>query len=221
MPGISRTAETAAASTVRHPLGKPGGPGLFHVKGLGLPAYIENVRNALMKSGKDESRATQMAIGIVRNWAEGHTGSGKKVSAEVQAAAVKAIAEYDASRARAKVTRSAHMTDQTYDADGLDASWDGDHSDLPDLTGLSVADLDAVDGSPTGDVSRAAKLGSGGRFAKLKAALAAKGFSDPAAGAAAIGRKKYGKGKFVAIASAARKRKAGPAKPAMASRLSV
>lgn len=34
-----RTAETPTASTVHHPFGSPSGPGLFHVKGLQLPAY--------------------------------------------------------------------------------------------------------------------------------------------------------------------------------------
>jgi HK97 family phage prohead protease len=210
------TAQTATASTVHHPIGKPGGPGLFHVKGLELPAYIQNVRNAMMRNGADESRATQMAIGIVRNWKDGHDGHGNKVSAEVQAAATKAIAEYEADRAKAHASRSEHMTDQTYDADGLDASWDGTHDDLPDVSGLTAADFDAVDDGPPADMSRAAKLGTGARFANLKASLAKKGASDPGALAAFIGRKKFGKGKFVKLASAARKRKTG--KPAMASR---
>jgi hypothetical protein len=32
-----------------------------------------------------------------------------------------------------------------YDADGLDSSWDGDHADLPDLTGLRVHHLEAAE----------------------------------------------------------------------------
>jgi len=214
---VSRTAETAAASTVHHPIGRPGGPGLFGVAGMQLPAYIQNVRDGLMKSGKSESQATQMAIGIVRNWAEGHDGHGNKVSAEVQAAATKAIAEYEADRARAKATRSDVMSvnEIIHDTDGLDASWDGDHADLPDLAGLDVGDIAAADGGD-GEAARYAqpKLGSGGRFAKLKAGLAAKGASNPGALAAFIGRKKYGKGKFMALAKSARKRKAP--QPAMA-----
>lgn len=100
------TAQTATASTVHHPLGKPGGPGLFHVKGMQLPAYIQNVAHAMIRSGKDKARAIQMAIGIVRNWAAGHDGHGNKVSAQVQAAAQKAIAEYNADRARAIATNN-------------------------------------------------------------------------------------------------------------------
>lgn len=43
------------------------------------------------------------------------------------------------------------------------------------------------------------KLGSGTRFKKLAASLAAKGVKDPKALAAAIGRKKYGAKKFAKL----------------------
>ena len=46
------------------------------------------------------------------------------------------------------------------------------------------------------------KLGSGARFAKLKASIAAEGgVRDPGAVAAAIGRKKYGKARFQKLAA--------------------
>jgi hypothetical protein len=48
----------------------------------------------------------------------------------------------------------------------------------------------------------APKLGSGGRFRKLSATLAARGAKDPDALAAAIGRKKYGAAKFGAMSHA-------------------
>lgn len=51
------------------------------------------------------------------------------------------------------------------------------------------------------------KLGGGGRFAKLKAKIAARGnVRNPGAVAAAIGRKKYGTAKFQKMAAAGRKR---------------
>ncbi len=54
-------------------------------------------------------------------------------------------------QAHAAAGRAAMTTpDGGYDADGLDGSWDGDCSDLPDLTGLTVADLQAVDGTSGG-----------------------------------------------------------------------
>src|SRR6266581_3126073 len=103
-----------------------------------------------------------------------------------------------------------------YDADGLDSSWDGDHSDLPDLTGLGVSHMEAAEKAmgmtpAAGEqASRAApKLGTGARFAKLKSSLAAKGATDPGALAAYIGRKKFGKAKFSKIAAKARG-KGGP-----------
>lgn len=105
-----------------------------------------------------------------------------------------------------KVTRSGPMSD-SYDADGLDASWDGDLADLPDLTGLDVPDFEALDPSPAGEgVSRAMpKLGSGARYKALKAKLAAKGAADPGALAAYIGRRKFGKARFTSLAGKARK----------------
>jgi hypothetical protein len=83
-------------------LGKPGGPGLFRIKGLKLPRYIRIVRNGLMKDGMPEGEATRRAVGYVKNFAEGHTGRGQKVSPKVQAAAAAAIAEFRAEAARAR-----------------------------------------------------------------------------------------------------------------------
>lgn len=70
---------------------RPGGRGQ-------LPAYIQNVRNAIIRDGTPEGRATAIAIGRVRRWA---SGAGR-VGPEVRAAAAKAIAEWDAMRARAR-----------------------------------------------------------------------------------------------------------------------
>lgn len=51
------------------------------------------------------------------------------------------------------------------------------------------------------------KLGTGERFKALTAKLRAKGAEDPAAMAAYIGRKKYGKAKFQQMAAAGQRRK--------------
>ena len=123
---IEFTAQTAVASTVHHPFGSPSGPGLWHVKGMQLPAYIQNVAHALVRSGKDESRAIGMAVGIVKNWAHGHDGHGNAVSAEVQAAAAKAIAEWEASKVRAHADNSSvHNADAVIDLDW--SKWDAAH----------------------------------------------------------------------------------------------
>ena len=57
-------------------------------------------------------------------------------------------------------------------------------------------------------VSRKPKLGTGTRFRQLAAELKAKGFRDPEAGAAAIGRKKFGKRRFQEMATEGRRRAA-------------
>ena len=51
------------------------------------------------------------------------------------------------------------------------------------------------------------RLGGGGRFAKLKKKLGGKGVKNPAALAAHIGRKKYGKKKMAKMSATGRKRK--------------
>lgn len=91
-----------------------------------------------------------------------------------------------------------------YDEDGFDSSWD-DLADLPNVSGLSVADFNAA--GAEFDEANAAKLGSGARFKALVAKLRAQGVKDPEALAAKIGRKKFGKGKFQGIAAAAAKKK--------------
>lgn len=58
-------------------------------------------------------------------------------------------------------------------------------------------------------MSKSMKPGGGGRFEKLKSALGhKKGIYDPSGLAAAIGRRKYSKSKFQAMAAAGRKRNA-------------
>src|ERR1700730_4426288 len=74
------TAETAAASTVPEPFGKPSGPGLWHVKGMMLPAYIQHVAHDLLESGAagSVSQAIAMAVGIVKKWAAGVPVGGER-----------------------------------------------------------------------------------------------------------------------------------------------
>jgi hypothetical protein len=118
---VDLTAQTPIVSTVHHPFGSPTGPGLWNVKGMQLPAYIQNVAHALIRSGAavDEGRAIEMAVGVVKNWAAGHDGHGHTVSADVQAAATRAIAEWEAERARAHAQRSKHSDhSMSYDAWG-------------------------------------------------------------------------------------------------------
>lgn len=106
---MERTSHTAEASTVHKPLGRPGGPGLFHHKGLQLPAYIQSVAQHLV-AAHGESRAIEMAVGIVRDWAHGHDGRGNKVHPDVQAAAAKAMAQWEADKASSGKARRSAVT---------------------------------------------------------------------------------------------------------------
>ena len=55
-------------------------------------------------------------------------------------------------------------------------------------------------------VEKTAKLGSGKRFSAIEASAKASGAENPAAVAAAIGRKKYGSAKMAKMSSAGKKK---------------
>jgi hypothetical protein len=76
--------------------------GLWNKPGLQLPAYIQNVVKGIMKSGKSRGEAIPIAIGRIKSWASG----GGNVSPEVRAASAKAIAEWEADKAKAKGAKS-------------------------------------------------------------------------------------------------------------------
>lgn len=102
--------KTPALATTPAPLGKPDGPGLFHVKGLELPPYIQNLARAMMRQGHTKSEAIQLALGAVERWKD---GGGGNVSPEVRAAAGAAWAQWLAARgiAKAKPNKSDHAND--------------------------------------------------------------------------------------------------------------
>jgi hypothetical protein len=102
------TPETPEASTVDKPTVPPGGPGLFHVKGLHLPPYIQHLWFHLVKEyGKQ--KAYGVAVGVVKKWAAGTNPGGWKTKTgqhphthpDVQAAAQKNVAEWERDRAMA------------------------------------------------------------------------------------------------------------------------
>jgi hypothetical protein len=95
---VELSAKTAMLEATPAPIGKPGGPGLYHVAGLGHSAYFEQVRNGLMKRGMPEGKASAITWSTLRRWAAG----GGKVHPEVQDAARKALAEEEAKAAQAK-----------------------------------------------------------------------------------------------------------------------
>ena len=99
-----KSAETPYLSSHHAPIGHEG---LWHTPSKKvphkeqLPAYIQNVRNALMRSGHDEQSAHAMAVAAVKRWANGEGAWGKKgkVTPVVQEAARGAVAEWEKLRA--------------------------------------------------------------------------------------------------------------------------
>lgn len=65
--------------------------GLWHHKGMQLPAYHQHIANDLIADGHPESEAVHMAVGLVQKWAHGGGGA----SPETQAKAVTANAEWE------------------------------------------------------------------------------------------------------------------------------
>lgn len=61
----------------------------------GLPDFVRAVAHALIRSGHPESGAIQMAIGVIKNWAEGKG----KVHADTRAKAVATVAHWEAMKA--------------------------------------------------------------------------------------------------------------------------
>lgn len=71
-------------------------------KAGGLPSYIEKIANALhTEKGMDISRAISVAVGRVKKWAAG----GGDVDADTRAKAAKAVAEWEALKAKNKARK--------------------------------------------------------------------------------------------------------------------
>jgi hypothetical protein len=95
-----KSEETPVVSTVHHPLGTEG---LWHTPSKKvpvlqqLPAYIQNVARALIRDhDMEESQAIATAVNAIKRWARGeNTGWGRKVTPLVQAAAQRALREWE------------------------------------------------------------------------------------------------------------------------------
>jgi hypothetical protein len=91
-----KSAETPELSTHHSPIGHEG---VWHSKHppKQLPAYIQNIRNALMRAGHGEQEAHAMAVAAVKRWAQGNLKWGPKrhVTPEVIAASRQALAEWE------------------------------------------------------------------------------------------------------------------------------
>jgi hypothetical protein len=82
--------------------------GLWHHKGMQLPAYIQHIANDLIKErGMTESRAIATAISRCKVWCAG----GGNVNPDTKAKACAAVAEWERLKAQSKVTGAAEAPD--------------------------------------------------------------------------------------------------------------
>jgi hypothetical protein len=96
--GILLSARTAMLERTPAPRGRPGGPGLYDVKGMGHTDYLQQIVKALIeKRGMEPGKAYAIARGAIRKWMRG----GGHVHPEVRAAAGRAEASELARQARA------------------------------------------------------------------------------------------------------------------------
>jgi len=127
---VQLSAETARLAVTPAPRGRPGGPGLYNVKGNQHSPYLQHVVKALIdKRGMDPHRAYAVAWGALRKWRDG----GGHVRPEVRAAAAGGLALEGVARARAHAQSHAISWDDvsaviemaTLDFDW--AKWDAEH----------------------------------------------------------------------------------------------
>jgi hypothetical protein len=84
----------------------------------GFPRYMRKVIEDILgshpqylASAAGVSKAIQIGVGIVQNWAEGHDGKGHAVSKKTQAKAAAAVAEWNAKRGKSRVSKEESMND--------------------------------------------------------------------------------------------------------------
>lgn len=98
---VELSARTGVLSVTPAPRGKPGGPGLYDIKGEGHTPYLQQIVKALIeKRGMAPGKAYAIARAAIRRWSAG----GGHVHPEVRAAAGKAEAGELAKQAKAKLT---------------------------------------------------------------------------------------------------------------------
>jgi len=99
---IGLSARTPFLERTPAPRGRPGGPGLYHVQGMGHTAYLQQVVKALIeKRGMRPDKAYAIARAAIRKWAA------RSRHPEVRGAATRAEAGEIARQARAKAHTAA------------------------------------------------------------------------------------------------------------------
>lgn len=99
LSNVDLSARTAVLERTPAPRGKPGGPGLYDVSGMGHSPYFQQVVKALIeKRGMTPAKAYPIAYAALRKWRRGGGG----VHPEVQAAASGSLASEAAKGAAAR-----------------------------------------------------------------------------------------------------------------------
>lgn len=102
LSNVELSARTAMLERTPAPRGRPGGPGLYDVPGMGHTPYFQQVVKALIeKRGMPPDRAYRVAWGALRRWRAG----GGNVHPEVRAASAGALA---GEAARGAAARAVH-----------------------------------------------------------------------------------------------------------------
>ena len=153
-PAIQLSARTPFLARTPAPRGRPGGPGLYHVQGMGHTPYLQQVVKALIeKRGMRPDKAYAIARAAIRKW------SVRSRHPEVKGAATAAEAGELARQARAKMS---HSNDWTV-ADCL--------VELAcDYPAATVIDLFNPYHAPTGQFTTASGAGQGAGKQQGKAA---------------------------------------------------
>lgn len=110
--------KTPALVATPAPYGKPGGTGLYGVKGNKHSNYFEHVVQALLRHGMSKAKASRIAWAALRKWSAGKTSGGEKghIHPEVRAAAANALRGEASAEARAKRRHShSNLTAQVVD----------------------------------------------------------------------------------------------------------
>ena len=85
-----KSAQTPELAAHHAPIGHEGVWGSKNPP-MQLPAYIQNIRNALMREGHSEDEAHALAVAAVERWANG----GGDVTDEVRQASQQAVAQWN------------------------------------------------------------------------------------------------------------------------------
>jgi hypothetical protein len=214
---VELSAKTAMLEATPAPYGKPGGPGLYGVKGNKHSDYVEQIVKALMRKGMDKGKATAIARGSIRRWMV------KSKHPEVRAAS--GLAEAEELKAQAR----AHAHAATWDDVGAVIDLAAAPPPKPDAHQAHIAHLQhlATHGTPSQQAAAKTLLAGSAKSAtasaqpRVAAGVPAAGQFAPAGSGGTAPAGKGAKAAATAKTPAAGKPKAAGGKTAAAGTVSA